>query len=181
MDEIFTYKTQILETLVIIILYLVIYLITSRVINNALKNTQLQRARRKVIIKAVHLFTSIGALVLIAAVWGLKQSEIAVFASTILTVLGIAFFAQWSLLSNITSSILLFFNHPIKLGDTIRVVDKDFPVEGEVTELTYFFVHLKTQSGEVVTIPNSIFLAKPISITESSKKSGEKIGDELHQ
>lgn len=58
---------------------------------------------------------------LIAGIWGLEQNEIAVFASTILTALGIAFFAQWSLLSNITSSILLLLNHPMKLGDTIKI------------------------------------------------------------
>ncbi len=171
MQELAEYKTQILETLVVFALYVLAFVITNTAINNALKNTQLQRTRRKIIIKAVHLFTSIAAVIFIAAIWGLRQSEIAVFASTILTALGIAFFAQWSLLSNITSSILLFFNHPIKLGDTIKVIDKDFPVEGEVIELTYFFVHLKSTNGETITIPNSILLAKPISITDRSKKA----------
>lgn len=159
-----TLKIQILETLAIVVLYLIAFFITKTIINNALKNTQLQRTRRKIIIKAVHLFISITVLILIAGVWGLKQNEIAVFASTILTALGIAFFAQWSLLSNVTSSILLFFNHPVKLGDNIKVLDKDCPFEGEVTELNYFFMHLKTKDGEVITIPNSILMVKPISI-----------------
>jgi small-conductance mechanosensitive channel len=119
------------------------------------------------IIKAIHLFTTIGVVILIAGIWGLKQHEIAVFASTILTALGIAFFAQWSLLSNITSSIILFFNHPLKLGDTIKILDKDYPFEGEVTELTYFFIHIKTANGEVITIPNSIILQKSIAVIES--------------
>ncbi|MBP9790811.1 MAG: mechanosensitive ion channel, partial [Bacteroidia bacterium] len=81
-----------------------------------------------------------------------------------LTALGIAFFAQWSLLSNITSSVILFFNHPLKLGDTIKILDKDYPFEGEVTELTYFYIHLKTANGEIITIPNSLILQKPISV-----------------
>jgi small-conductance mechanosensitive channel len=119
------------------------------------------------IIQVIHLFTTIGVFTLLAGVWGLKQNEIAVFASTILTALGIAFFAQWSLLSNITSSIILFFNHPLKLGDTIKVLDKDFPFEGEVTELTYFFIHLKTANGELITVPNSIILQTSIAVIES--------------
>ena len=163
------HKIQILETLFIFIVYVAAFFITKIIINNALKNTQLQRDRRKIIIKAVHLFTSIALLILIAGVWGLKQSEIAVFASTILTALGIAFFAQWSLLSNITSSILLFFNHPVKLGDSIKVMDKDCPFEGEVTELTYFFVHLKTKNGEIITVPNSLLIEKPILVIASNK------------
>jgi small-conductance mechanosensitive channel len=157
-------KLQILESLTILILYTIAYFIIKTIINNALKNTQLQRARRKIIIKVVNFFTTITAIILLAGVWGLQQNEIAVFASTILTALGIAFFAQWSLLSNITSSAILFFNHPLKLGDTIKVLDKDYPFEGEITELTYFFVHLKTKSGELITIPNSLVLQKSISV-----------------
>ena len=157
-------KIQILETAAILVLYLITYLIIKTVINNVLKNTQLQRARRKIIIKSVHLFTSITAVILIIGVWGLKQNEIALFASTMLTALGIAFFAQWSLLSNITSSIILFFNHPMKIGDTIVVLDKDYPFEGEVTDLTYFFVHIKTKKGDIITIPNSLLLQKSISV-----------------
>ncbi len=165
-------KIQILETLAVLAVYVVVFFITKTIINNTLKKTQMNRARRKMIVKLMHLFSAIGALVVIAGVWGLEQKEIAVFASTILTALGIAFFAQWSLLSNITSSVMLFFNHPMKLGDTIRVMDKDCPFEGEVTELTYFFIHLKTKSGEIITIPNSLFFQKPISVLE--KKEEEK-------
>lgn len=162
-----TQKIQIIETVVLLVIYVVTFYLTTSFINNTLKKTQVQRPRRKMIIKAINIFTTIGVLTLLAGVWGLKQHEIAVFASTILTALGIAFFAQWSLLSNITSSIILFFNHPLKLGDTIKVLDKDYPFEGEVTELTYFFIHLKTSKGEIITVPNSIILQKSIAVIES--------------
>ncbi len=59
-------------------------------------------------IRSVQLFTTVTAIILLTGVWGFKQNEIALFASTILTAIGIAFFSQWSLLSNITSSILFF-------------------------------------------------------------------------
>jgi small-conductance mechanosensitive channel len=54
----------------------------------------------------------------------------------------------------------------LKLGDIIKILDKDFPFEGEVKELTYFFIHIKTQSGETITIPNSLLLQKSISVIE---------------
>ena len=160
---------QILETLAVVVLYVILFFVTKTLINKVLKNAQLQRSRRKIIIKAVHFFTTLTAVTILAGIWGLEQHEIAVFASTILTALGIAFFAQWSLLSNITSSVILFFNHPLKLGDTIKVLDKDYPVEGEITELTYFFVHLKSAQGEIITIPNSIVLQKSVSISEKKE------------
>jgi len=161
-----TLDIQLIETAVVVGIYIISYFVTINIINNALKNTLLQRGRRKMIVKAINLINLLGAIILISAIWGLKQSEIAIFASTILTALGIAFFAQWSLLSNITSSIILFFNHPLKIGDCIEVLDKDYPFSGEISDLTYFFVHLKTRKGEIITIPNSLILQKSISIIE---------------
>ncbi len=95
--------------------------------------------------------------------WGLKQNEIAVFAGIILTASGIAFFAPWSLLCNIASSILLFFNHPVKSGDTIKVLDKDCPFESGASDLPYFLVHFKTKCGEISTISNSLWFQKSVS------------------
>jgi small-conductance mechanosensitive channel len=161
-------RVQVLESVIVLVVYIILFFVVKKLINNTLKNTPLQRDRRKIIIKVLQLFISITGVVLLAGIWGFKQKEIAAFASTVLTALGIAFFAQWSLLSNITSSIILFFNHPLKLGDTIKVLDKDYPFEGEITELTYFFVHLKTVEGEIITIPNSMILQKSISITENT-------------
>jgi small-conductance mechanosensitive channel len=116
----------------------------------------------------------LAASILLSAIWGLKQNEIAVFVGTLLTALGIAFFAQWSLLSNIKSSLLLFFNHPVKIGDTLKVLDKEYPFEGEVTDLTYFFVHLESANGEIITIPNSLLLQKSVSVVEKNNTSKSK-------
>jgi len=168
------YKIQLSETIVVLIGYIIIHYITKIFINNSLKQSHLQRGRRKMIIKAVHLLSFLTAIILLAAIWGLQQNEIAVFVGTILTALGIAFFAQWSLLSNITSSLLLFFAHPVKIGDIIKILDKDYPCEGEVSDLTYFFVHVKTENDEIITIPNSLLLQKSVSVTEKKSTSKSK-------
>lgn len=162
-----TFDIQVIETVIVVFAYIVSYFMTKITINNFLKNTQLQRGRRKIMIKAFNLIFLLAAVLLIGAIWGLKQNQIALFASTILTAFGIAFFAQWSLLSNITSSIILFFNHPLKIGDTIEILDKDYSFEGEITDLTYFFLHLKLKNGKIITIPNSLLLQKSIAITEN--------------
>jgi len=164
-----TIDIQIIETVIVIVAYIVSYFMTKVTVNNFLKNTQLQRGRRKIMIKAFNLIFLLAAFILIGAIWGLKQNQIAVFASTIFTAFGIAFFAQWSLLSNITSSIILFFNHPLKIGDSIEILDKDYSIEGEITDLTYFFVHLKQPNGKIITIPNSLVLQKSVAVSEQTK------------
>ena len=167
------FNIQIIETAIILSGYIILYFIFKTVINNFLKRTRLERSRRKMAIRAVQLFTTMTAVILLTGVWGFKQNEIALFASTILTALGIAFFAQWSLLSNITSSILIFFNHPVKLGDYIKVLSKDYQYEGEVTEMNYFFVHIKTNDKRIITIPNSHFFEKSFSINDYKEKPKE--------
>ena len=160
-------EIQLVETVAAVLGYVLLFFLAKNSINNTLKrNFQIQRARRKFVIKAFHFFTTIALLVVLAAIWGLQQDEIALFASTIITALGIAFFAQWSLLSNITAGVLLFFYHPIKIGDYIKVLDKDNPFEGEVTDLTYFFVYLKNEEGDIITMPNSVILQKPLSVVK---------------
>ena len=169
------FNIQITETIIILGCYIILYFIFKTVINNFLKKTRLERSRRKMAIRAVQLFSTMTAIILLTGVWGFKQNEIALFASTILTALGIAFFAQWSLLSNITSSVLIFFNHPVKLGDYIKILHKDYQYEGVVTEMNYFFVHIKTNDNEIITIPNSHFFEKSFSVTEFKEKTKESI------
>lgn len=40
----------------------------------------------------------------------------------------------------------------------------------EITELNYFFAHLKTKEGETITIPNSLILQKSISVCEKKNE-----------
>ncbi len=165
------YKIQLLESVAVLAVYAVVHYLTKSFVNRSLKQIQLQRGRRKAVVKAVHLMTFVSAVFMLAVVWGVKQSEIAVFVGTTLTVLGIAFFAQWSLLSNFTSSVLLLFAHPIKIGDTLRILDKDFPVDGEVSDLTYLFVHLKSlDGGHVIIVPNSLILQKSVLIMDRNAR-----------
>ena len=67
---------------------------------------------------------------MLTLVWGVDQSELLIFLSTILKVLEVAFFAQWSIISNITSTLIIFFNQSIKIGDYLTIMDKEYEIEG---------------------------------------------------
>jgi small-conductance mechanosensitive channel len=155
---------QIIKTIAVLFVLVVIRLITNQMINRTLKKLHLSYARRKLSMKVVNFFMIIGAVITITAIWGIKSEQLILFLSSVLTILGIAFFAQWSILSNITAGLILFFNHPLRLGDHIRILEKDFIIEGEIKDISFFFLHLQTESGENITIPNSVILQKTISI-----------------
>lgn len=159
---------KIIETLVVIFVLIGTNIFVRRVVKNILKRFEFEFQRRKITLKLLNFLISIMAIVLIAAIWGVNQSELILFISTFLTVLGIALFAQWSLLSNITAGLILFLNHPLRLGDRIKILDKDFEIEGRVEDITYFFLHIRMDQGEKITIPNSVVLQKMISIAGRS-------------
>jgi small-conductance mechanosensitive channel len=162
-----TYTTQIVQTAIVIGVLLLAHYLTRRVIKNFLKKFKFTNQRRKLTIKIINLLFTITAIVFISAIWGVKQSDIVVFISSVMAILGIGFFAQWSLLSNITAGLILFFNHPLKLGDHIKLIEKDFIIEGTINDITFFFVHIKTDNKEKITISNSVILQKIIAIVPS--------------
>ncbi|WP_235015771.1 mechanosensitive ion channel domain-containing protein [Aquimarina sp. AU58] len=115
----------------------------------------------------VHYLIAGTALVII---WGVELKQFSVFISSVLAVLGIAFFAQWSILSNLTASIILFFSHPVRIGDRIRVLDKDFDWTGEVKDITGFYLFMITDHGENITLPTSMVIQKGIQIMNKRKE-----------
>ena len=161
---------QIIQTTVVIIAYLILQQIVFRIINKTLSNRLIQETRGVLIKNVINLILAIISLIFISLIWGVNQSDLALFAGSVLTVVGVAFFAQWSLLSNITSSIIIFFNHPVKLNDSIIILEgKDYVIEGTVSKIGLFFVTLKTAESEEITLPNNIFITKSIKNVTNQK------------
>ncbi|MCM4167579.1 hypothetical protein KCTC52924_00919 [Arenibacter antarcticus] len=155
-------QLKIIETAAVIIGFVLLLIVTAKLVDKTVNNSLVKKARGKIIKKAINLINLSVCFIIILIIWGVDQSELAVFVGSVVTVLGIAMFAQWSILSNITSSIIIFFNHPVKLDDTITILDKDYETEGRVSDIGVFFVILKTKEGEQITIPSNIFIQKMI-------------------
>jgi len=155
-------QLKIIETAGVIIGFILLLIVTAKLVDKTVNNSLLKKARGKIIKKAINLTNLSVCFIIILIIWGVDQSELAVFVGSVVTVLGIAMFAQWSILSNITSSIIIFFNHPVKLDDTITIIDKDYETEGRVSDIGVFFIILKTKEGEQITIPSNVFIQKMI-------------------
>lgn len=129
-----------------------------------------QEARIIVTNKIISVLVYGTAITIIAFIWGVSDEQFLLFVSSFLTVLGIAFFAQWSLLSNITAGIILFINYPVKIGDTITILEKDNNTTGEIKDIGAFFITLKTPENALITIPNAVILQKNIEYSSHSKE-----------
>lgn len=156
------YEIQLIESVALIIIAIVLYKITQRIIASAGKRLSYAKARVKVLNKVVSTIFSLTAIIILALVWGIAPSQLATYVASVLTVLGIAFLAQWSILSNITATMIIFFNHQVKIGDTIEILDKDFHIAGKVSNIGIFFVIIKVNPGEYVSLPSNAFMQKMI-------------------
>ncbi len=112
--------------------------------------------------KTINFIIIVIAIFLCAAIWGMKFDGILIFISSIFAVVGIALFAQWSILSNLTSSIIIFFTFPAKVGETIRILDGDNTVSGKIKEISLFQIHILDEEENLIIYPNNLFIQKPI-------------------
>ena len=106
------------------------------------------------------------ALILgLSLVWDITFSGISRVVVTLITVIGVAFFGTWSLLSNISASLILFFNYPFKVGDKIKIIDGDNSIEGTIVDMNLFNIRIKSEGGSLVTCPNNLVLQKCVQTT----------------
>ena len=105
-------------------------------------------------------------LVALILIWGIQIRELGLIISSVFAVIGVALFATWSILSNVTAGIILFFSFPYKIGDRIRILDKDFPEEAIILDIKAFTVNLKKDNGEILTYPNNLLLQKGVVLIQ---------------
>jgi small-conductance mechanosensitive channel len=147
-------------------LLILLFVITRKWIASAFKRlTKNKNAtlKRKLMVRQVLLVSHLVAFLIIGSiVLGIDYGKFIVFLSSAFAVLGIALFAQWSILSNITAGILIFFNFPYRVGDTVRIANKDFDLTGMIEEITTFHVLIRHADGDLITYPNSLILQTPV-------------------
>lgn len=168
------YHAQLIETGIAIALFIGSRLITKKFVSLIIKNTYFKSTEGKDVTRLLNLLLFTIFSIILIAIWSVKQENILLFASSLLTVFGVALFAEMSILSNITACLILFFQHPIKVGDQIAVNHEGNEVEGELIDITYFFVFVKTKDRGVYTIPNAALLKSSFSVLESKVSTSEE-------
>lgn len=117
--------------------------------------------RLKYIAKTLNIALTVLFFTLLTLILGIQYAQLSVFLSSVFAIIGVAMFAQWSILSNITASLIIFFGFPYRVGDYIKIVDKDDDISGVVDEITLFHVIIRRQ-GQILTYPNTLILQKAV-------------------
>jgi small-conductance mechanosensitive channel len=160
-------------SLFIVVPLLVAFFVINKAVNRQLiklgerNNVSLERVFY--IQKTVQIFLLIITLFTIGLLLGINYDKFGFILSTLFTVVGVALFAQWSILSNVTASLIIFFFFPYRVGDTIRIQDDKENLEGCIEEITLFHLLIRQAEGDMISYPNSLVFQKAIIIKPKKK------------
>lgn len=174
MEEFFLlYKNELGYTLVVIIVLLITQYILKKTANKVGKRQDMNITRTRLMFKYINFLVVFIAVFLLFLSWGFNFSQLALVFSSVFAVIGIGLFAIWSILSNLTSGVIMFFSFPYKIGDKIQIHDKDFPIEGIIEDIKAFHLHLRTTEGRLVTYPNNLIIQKAVSLIQKNAQLDE--------
>jgi len=107
------------------------------------------------------------ALIFVLERLGVSATVLWTALSGFVAVAAVAFFAMWSVLSNLLCAVLIFTVGPFRIGDVVELVETlDKPgVKGRVTAINLLFTtlgELPEAGGALVQVPNSQFFQKSV-------------------
>ncbi|MBT8266223.1 MAG: mechanosensitive ion channel family protein [Bacteroidia bacterium] len=161
-----THQEELITSLIVLVVLILAYHVFKFSINKIGKKNDINIQRSNLISRYVGFTLFFIGLLIEAFVFGADFGDIGLVFSSVFAVIGIALFAIWSILSNITSGVIMFFSFPYKVGDKIKIHDKDFPIEAIVEDIRAFHLHLRLDNGDLVTYPNNLILQKAVTLVE---------------
>jgi len=161
-----THQSEFIATGFLLIFLVIVRFILTTLITKISRRNGINLARIHLINRYVSVTLFLIGLIIVPFIFGTELEKIGVIFSSVFAVIGIGLFAIWSILSNVTSGIIMFFSFPYKVGDKIQIHDKDFPLEGIIEDIRAFQLHLRLENGDLVTYPNNLMLQKAVTLIE---------------
>ncbi len=167
LEEFFaTYKHELLATAILIVVLFILKLVLTKTIRKVGRMSDIVEARTLLITKYVSILLTILGFGLLTFIWNIKFKDVGIAFASVFTIIGVALFASWSILSNITAGVVLFFSFPFKIGDRVKIMDKD--IEGEepylIEDIRAFHVSLRKDNGELLVYPNNLMMQKAVTL-----------------
>ncbi len=164
-----TYRSETINSLIVFILFFILQLTVRSIIKRIANSKRKNEGRVKLIGRYVIVTFFLVFLLVEAFVLGVKIEELVVLFSSVFAILGITLFANWSILSNVTSGIVMFFSFPYKIGDKISIHhDKDLEIIAIIEDIRSFQIHLRKNNGDLITYPNNLLLQKAVTLIEKN-------------
>ena len=161
-----TYRAEFINSAFVFGILFIVQFVANLIVRKIGKSKSKNKARIKLVGRYVTVSFFLIALLIEAFILGVEVKELIFLFSSVFAILGITLFANWSILSNVTSGIVMFFSFPYKIGDKIHIHDKEHEVIGLIEDIRSFQIHIRKNNGDLVTYPNSMLLQKAVTLVE---------------
>ncbi|ARV08341.1 mechanosensitive ion channel protein MscS [Winogradskyella sp. PC-19] len=161
-----TYQSEIIYSAILLVILLIIRAIIVLTVKKIGKRSGTSEVRANLIGRYVTVTIFLIGFLIEAFILGADTDDISLVFSSVFAVIGIALFAIWSILSNVTSGVIMFFSFPYKVGDKIKIHDKDYPIEAIIEDIRAFQLILREDNGDLVTYPNNLILQKAVTLIQ---------------
>ena len=148
-------------TAIAILLCFIILWIIRVLVNRRLSAKVLGEQGKSVVYRISRIAVIVFFVIAITAIWGFSLQNIWIVITSALGILAVAFFAVWSILSNIIAGLLLSLSRKIHIGDTITFPEEK--ISGTVEEISYLIVVLRGRKGHI-HVPNNLFFQRIIIV-----------------
>lgn len=160
------FTDKIIYTIILLIVLSIIRYLIVITVKRIGKKSGTTEARAALIGRYVTVTLVLVALLIEAFILGAKTSDVTLIFSSVFAVIGVALFAIWSILSNITSGVIMFFSFPYKVGDKIKIHDKEDSIIGIIEDIRAFQVLIRDENDDLVTYPNNLILQKAVTLLQ---------------
>jgi small-conductance mechanosensitive channel len=150
-----------------LLIILLLLSLSRRMVNRFGRKHQFHERRLFYARKVNSLLFVILFLLLLSIIWGINIEGLPIYFASFFGIVGIAFFASWSLLSNITASLIIFFSASFRLMDRIKIIDGENTIIGKVVDMSMFTITIETDEGNTLSYPNNLLIQKPVEVLRS--------------
>lgn len=153
-----------IQNLVVAAIIVALALLIAGALNNALR-LMVERGRvprnfERPLFGLVRWGVIVIAVLLVLGVFSVNLSVIWGALAAGLALLAVGFIAVWSMLSNLSATVLILLVRPFNVGDRIEFMGEQ--TRGEVHSIGSMFTTLLDEEGHLIQVPNNAFFQKVI-------------------
>ncbi|MCS3903604.1 small-conductance mechanosensitive channel [Methylohalomonas lacus] len=164
------YQLNLLFSAVVVVVYFIIRRIVLPKLEAYVERDNLNQQTFRSALFTFSLLSAVVALGILLLIWGINIRELLAVSTGIMALTGVALFATWSILSNVTAFFILLSHQSYRRGNYIRVIDVDNYIEGYISEINMFNTILITEDRETVVYPNNLLTARATIINPRDRK-----------
>lgn len=116
--------------------------------------------------------------ILLLGIFGFNLGGLWTMISTTLAMVAIGFVAVWSILSNISCTLMILLFRPFSIGDQLEFPGED--IQGKAIDLNFLYTTLETTDGYRMQVPNNLFFQKTLKRRRGTTNS-QSLAEQLRR